>query len=221
MANANDIIAKKNCGTLVRLPSSSCGNFNHPNKYTPNNPKMTIHNDKNTSLSRMCQLYARSATDRNFKAKANSMNPNVTLTTFIHPPDFGADFSNDGNKANNVNGMASAMAKPNIPMVGATMLPCVETATSKNPIIGPVHEKDTNANVKAIKKMESKPVVFSDFWSILFDHDEGSVISNAPKNEAANTTNNKQKKILNTALVANAFKALAPKSNVTANPNNT
>jgi hypothetical protein len=108
-----------------------------------------------------------------------------------------------------------------MPIVGATILPCVETATSRNPMIGPVQENDTKANVNAIRKMLSNPVVLSDFSSIFVDHDDGNVISNAPRNEAANTTNSRQKKILNTALVAKALRALAPKSKVTASPSNT
>ena len=88
-------------------------------------------------------------------------------------------------------------------------------------MIGPVHENETNAKVNAIRKMLNKPVVLSDLASILVDHDDGRVISNAPRNEDANTTNSKQKKILNTALVAKALRALAPKSNVTAKPSNT
>ena len=88
-------------------------------------------------------------------------------------------------------------------------------------MIGPVQENDTKASVNAIRKMLSNPVVLSDFSSIFVDHDDGRVISNAPRNEAANTTNNRQKKILNTALVAKALRALAPKSNVTAKPSNT
>ena len=88
-------------------------------------------------------------------------------------------------------------------------------------MIGPVQENDTKANVNAIRKMLSNPVVLSDFSSIFVDHDDGNVISNAPRNEAANTTNSRQKKILNTALVAKALRALAPKSKVTASPSNT
>ena len=154
-------------------------------------------------------------------AKASSIKPSVTLMTFIQPPDLGADLSRDGNMANNVNGIASAIAKPSIPIVGATILPWVETATSRNPMIGPVHENDTKARVNAIRNMLSNPVVLSDLASTLFCQDEGNVISKAPKNEAANTTNNRQKKILNIALVARALRALAPKSNVTAKPSNT
>ena len=69
--------------------------------------------------------------------------------------------------------------------------------------------------------MLSSPLVFSDFWSILLLHDEGSVISNAPKNDAANTTSSRQKKMLNTALVDSALSALAPKISVTTRPSST
>ena len=140
---------------------------------------------------------------------------------FIQLPDFGADFSHEGKKAKRVNGRARARANPNIPTAGPMMLPDVPISTRRNPMIGPVHENDTKARVNAIRKMLSNPVVLSDFASTLFCHDEGNVISNAPKNEAANTTNNRQKKILNIALVAKALRALAPKSNVTAKPSNT
>ena len=80
---------------------------------------------------------------------------------FIHPPDLGMDFSQDGNRANSVKGNAKAMAKPSMPMAGATTLPVVETCTSRNPIMGPVQEKDTSDKVNAIRKMLSKPLVAS------------------------------------------------------------
>ena len=149
------------------------------------------------------------------------MKPSTTFTVFIHPPDFGADFSSEGNRANTVNGMARAMAKPSMPMVGAIMSPCVDTATNRKPMMGPVQEKETRASVNAIRKMESRPVVDSDFWSILFDHDEGNVSSKAPKNEAAKTMSRSAKKMLNTALVDSAFRADAPKSSVTSRPSTT
>ena len=88
-------------------------------------------------------------------------------------------------------------------------------------MIGPVHEKDTRVRVNAMRKMLSIPLVFSDLASILLLHDEGSVISNAPKKEAANTTSSRQKKMLNIALVERALSALAPKSIVTTRPNTT
>ena len=123
--------------------------------------------------------------------------------------------------ANNVNGKAKAMAKPSIPMVGARMLPDVETSTNRKPIIGPVQEKDTKASVKAMRKMLSKPVVDSALLSTALLHEEGKVISNAPKKLAANTNSNRQKKMLNIALVESALSALAPKMAVMTKPNNT
>ena len=72
-----------------------------------------------------------------------------------------------------------------------------------------------------MRKMLSMPLVFSDFSSILLLHDEGRVISKAPKKEAAKTISNRQKQILNIALVDRALSALAPNSKVTTNPSNT
>ena len=138
--------------------------------------------------------------------------------TFIQPPDFGIDFSQDGNKANSVNGNAKAIAKPSIPIAGATTLPVVDTCTSKKPIIGPVQEKDTSESVNAIRKILSNPPVASALLSTALLHLEGSVSSKAPKKEAANTTSIRQKRILNTAFVESAFSALAPKINVMAKP---
>ena len=88
-------------------------------------------------------------------------------------------------------------------------------------MIGPVQENDTRVRVNAMRKMLSRPLVFSDFWSILLLQEDGSVISNAPKNEAAKTTSRRQKKMLNRALVERALSALAPKSMVTTRPNTT
>ena len=141
--------------------------------------------------------------------------------TFIHPPDFGIDFSQDGNRAKSVNGNAKAMANPNIPIAGATTLPVVDTWTSKKPIIGPVQEKDTNESVKAIRKILSNPVVDSALLSTAFPHFDGSLISNAPKNEAAKITSIRKKRMLKIALVDKAFNALAPKIKVIAKPNAT
>ena len=123
--------------------------------------------------------------------------------------------------AKSVKGMASAMAKPSMPIVGERILPWVDTATRRNPMIGPVQENDTRVRVNAMRKILRRPLVFSDFSSILLLHDDGRVISNAPKNDAANTTRRRQKKMLNMALVERALRALAPKSNVTTRPSTT
>lgn len=65
---------------------------------------------------------------------------------FIHEPDLGALFSQLGNIANNVNGNAKASANPNMPIAGPSIEPDVAKSTSRNPIIGPVHEKLTRVS---------------------------------------------------------------------------
>ena len=171
----------------------------------------------NTSRSRICHPYAKSATLRNFSANANSKNAKVTLKVFIHPPDLGSFFNTDGNIANSENGNANAIAKPNIPMAGANSdLPAA--STSRVPMIGPVQEKDTTTRVKAINKILRKPVVLLDLLFKAVDQELGKVISNAPKNEAANKTRIRKKMIFTTALVDNALSADAPKISVTNKP---
>ena len=141
--------------------------------------------------------------------------------TFIQPPDLGADLSSEGKRANRVKGMARAKAKPNMPTAGATMAPCVLTATSRKPMMGPVHENDTRVRVNAMKKMLSMPLVVELAEFILLLHDEGSCISKAPKKEAAKSTSMAKNRRLNTALVLRALSVLAPKSSVTARPSAT
>jgi len=66
--------------------------------------------------------------------------------------------------------------------------PIVADSTSKVPTIGPVHEKETSAKVNAIKNIPRNPPLL-DAESALFTQVLGRVISNAPKNEIAKTTN--------------------------------
>ena len=54
--------------------------------------------------------------------------------------------------------------------------------------MGPVQEKDTSTSVSAMKKTPARPPRPLSL-SLLFTIEEGSVISNAPKNDAANTMN--------------------------------
>ena len=139
------------------------------------------------------------------------------MKVFIQPPDLGSFFNTDGNIAKSENGNASANAKPSIPIAGAKIdLPAA--STSSVPMIGPVQEKDTITNVKAISRMLRKPVVLLDLLLSAVDHELGKVISNAPKNDAANSTKIRKKMTFTTALVLNAFKADAPKIRVTNNP---
>ena len=136
----------------------------------------------------------------------------------IHEPDFGACFNHEGNSAKSVNGKAKASANPNIPKAGATQLPLVVVSTSKRPIIGAVHENETSTSVKAMRKIESNPLVFDAFVSTAFAQLSGSLISNHPKNDSANTTNSTNKKILKTALVESALSVSEPKNAVTKRP---
>ena len=84
---------------------------------------------------------------------------------------------------------------------------------------GAVHEKDTNTSVSAIKKIPEK-LLWLAFESTLFVQEAGSVISNAPKNDTPKTMNNRNTKILNTALVEIWYKVFFPKINVSTNSKN-
>ena len=145
---------------------------------------------------------------------ASSMKPSTTFTVLSQPPDFGIFLSMVGKRANTVNGMARAIAKPVIPTTGPITLPRLAASTKRVPIIGPVQENDTITSVAAMKKMLSIPVVLLAVLSILLLNDWGSVISNAPKNEMAKITSNAKNSKLHHALVASAFMALAPNSTV-------
>ena len=81
-------------------------------------------------------------------------------------------------------------------------------------MIGPVHENETSASVNAINKILRYPAVESAFASIFVDQDAGSVISNAPKNEMANTTSIAKNIRLKTAFVDKLLRALAPNNTV-------
>ena len=146
------------------------------------------------------------------------MKPNTTFKMFIQEPDLGACFNQEGNNAKSVNGRANANAKPNIPNAGANQLPLVAVSTSSNPTIGAVHENDTSTNVKAMRKMLNRPLVCEAFESTAFAQRSGSLISNQPKNDRANTTKRMNRKILNTAFVDIAFKVSLPKRAVTNKP---
>ena len=86
-------------------------------------------------------------------------------------------------------------------------------------MIGAVQEKLTSTSVKAIKKIEIIPVAFVAFESTLLAQLSGSLISNHPKKLTAKITSNKNRKILNMALVDKAFSVLGPKIAVTSRPN--
>jgi hypothetical protein len=93
-----------------------------------------------------------------------------------------------------VNGNAKVKEKPNIPMIGLSMLP-VEASTRIPPMNGAVQENETSTRVSAIKKVPINPPL-STCLSDLFVREDGRTISNMPKKEAAKAANNRKKIIL-------------------------
>ena len=129
------------------------------------------------SLFNKPQCFTKSALERNLKASASSKKPNTTFTEFNQPPDFGNELSQLGNSANKAKGIANAKPNPPIPNVSCIAPPSeAKDPASKDPKIGPVHEKDTNAKVSAMKKI---PMIFPEpaFVSAPVDNDAGNVIS--------------------------------------------
>ena len=138
---------------------------------------------------------------------------------FIHEPDLGADLRSEGNIAKSVNGRARARAKPNIPTAGPIQLPDVTVSTSSRPMMGAVHEKDTRARVKAMRKMDISPVALEALVSTELAHPSGSFISNHPKKDRAKTTSNRKRKMLNMEFVESSLSLLGPKMRVMMMPN--
>ena len=141
---------------------------------------MAINNHRpiNNSLLRIPRFKTKSAFDKNFKASANSIKPNTTLTVLSHPPDFGNEFNHFGNIANKVNGKAKAKPKPLIPSVNCMAPPSVVSELpNKEPKIGPVHEKDTIANVNAMKNIPIAPPTLLALLSKALLQDAGKVNS--------------------------------------------
>ena len=99
------------------------------------------------------------------------------------------------------NASAKASAKANIPAIGLTIAPPADS-TKILPTIGPVHEKETIARVSAIRKIPIMPPRSLPLLSAVL-HEEGSVISNMPKKESANTKMSANNAILNPGLTDN------------------
>ena len=120
----------------------------------------------------------KSALERNFNAKPNSIKPRTTFTVFIQPPDFGKLCKACGNNAKAPKIIAQANPNPanaKVNIIGTSELP--ETAVPKRlPNIGPVQENDTITKVSAIKKIPIIPPASSAFADLLA-MELGSVIS--------------------------------------------
>ena len=88
-------------------------------------------------------------------------------------------------------------------------------------MMGPVQEKLTRLRVNAMRKMLSRPVVVPDLRSTALVQLLGRVISKPPRKLAPKTRSMRKKKMLKTAFVLRAFRALAPKTSVTNKPSRT
>ena len=86
-------------------------------------------------------------------------------------------------------------------------------------MIGAVQEKDTSTKVNAMRKILSNPLVSDALLSTELAQLSGNLISNHPKNERAKATSNRNRKMLNTALVDMAFNVSLPNRAVTIRPN--
>ena len=156
----------------------SCGNLIKPNKYNARPSAQSTQIAINISLFNNPQCSTRSALERNLKAKANSIKPKTTFTVLSQPPLFGKVFNQFGNNANKANGNAKANPKPPIPIDNCIAPPSLDKEPpSRDPKIGPVHEKETMASVRAIKKIPMIPPILLALSSILLLQDCGNVIS--------------------------------------------
>src|SRR5690606_6642647 len=96
--------------------------------------------------------------------------------------------------------------------------PPLPARTNKGPTMGPVQENETITSVRAIKKMPPrlpKPAL----ESVLLIHDEGSVISKAPKKEIPNMANMAKNTRLAIQFVDRLFRAFPPKTREINTPN--
>ena len=71
-----------------------------------------------------------------------------------------------------------------------------------------MQEKETSTSVRARKKIPARPFLL-EFWSDLLTQEDGSVISNAPKKEAANTMNTMKNRMFGSQCVASQLKMSA------------
>lgn len=85
-------------------------------------------------------------------------------------------------------------------------------------MIGAVQEKLTSTSVKAIRKIEMRPVVLEALLSTLLAQLSGSLISDQPKKLTAKITSRRKRKMLKIAFVERALSVDGPKIAVTPIP---
>ena len=144
------------------------------------------------------------------------MKPNTTFTLLSHDPLF-IFLRRDGNMAKMVKGRAKATLNASMVTIGVQNSPAVDLIRTV-PTIGPVQENETRTSVRAMKNIPPRPPLPA-LASLLLARLEGSSISKAPKNEAANTMNTMKKMMFGNQWVASqlnmsAVTALPPISQV-------
>ncbi len=153
---------------------------------------------------------------KNLKANPISRRPKTTFTVLSQPPDEGSELSHPGNALNSINGIESAIEKPNMTAVGAANDPVAAPAKAP-PISGPVQEKETIANVAAIKKIPIIPPL-SEAASALFAQLWGNWISKAPKKLIPKINNRMNSPTLKKGSVEITFIISTPNIAVSASP---
>lgn len=176
-ANATEIIPSIFRVSDIFMLLLSWGNLMIPKRYKANPSEISIQIIKKGSILSSPQCFTKSALDKNLKASPNSRNPITTFTVFIQEPDRGSFCIMEGKAANRPKGRANANPNPDIPAVNCMAPPSeLKDPASKDPRIGPVQEKETRANVSAIKNIPNIPPNPSALLTLL-DHDEGKVNS--------------------------------------------
>ena len=135
---------------------------------------------------------------------------------FSQPPEDGSELSHPGNALKSINGIESAIENPNITAVGAANDPVAAPAKAP-PMSGPVQEKETIANVAAIKKIPMIPPL-SEAASALFAQLCGNWISKAPKKLIPKMSNRMNRPTLKKGSVEITFIISTPKIAVSASP---
>ena len=109
-------------------------------------------------------------------------------------------------------GTANASKNASMVIIGDQNSPSVDLISTV-PTIGHVQENDTSTSVSAMKNTPNRPPLSAPL-SLLFTNDDGSTISNAPKNDAAKTINTMKNSKFGNQCVASQLKMSA----VTASP---
>ena len=135
------------------------------------------------------------------------MKPRTTFTLLSQPPLLGSFLSIEGKNASSAKGSAKAMLKASIVTMGVQNSPCVLLIRTV-PTMGPVQLKLTSTSVSARKNTPRRPFRLLPSSAFVVQ-DDGNVISNAPKKDAAKIMNITKKRMLGSQCVASQLKMSA------------